>query len=94
MAYLKKVAVFLLAAMATLASMLVAAPTAASAEISPNPTPTWGVSGLGPTQFTGPIDNQVWSIEQIGDVVYVGGRFTHQALPEQLAVRAGSVQHR
>jgi len=24
----------------------------------------------------------------------VGGRFTHQALPEQLAVRAGSVQHR
>ncbi len=52
------------------------APPVAAAEISPNPTPSWGVTGLGPTQFTGPIENQVFAIEQIGNRIFVGGKFT------------------
>ncbi len=52
------------------------APSPASAEISPDPSPTWGVTGLGDTQFTGPILNQVFAMEQIGDRIYVGGKFT------------------
>ncbi len=49
---------------------------AAAEEISPDPTPSWGVTGLGPTRFTGPIENQVFAIEQIGDRIFVGGKFT------------------
>ncbi len=52
------------------------APSPASAELSPDPSPSWGVTGLGETQFTGPILNQVFAIEQIGDRIYVGGKFT------------------
>ncbi len=56
--------------------MVIASPTPAGAEISPNPSSTWGVTGIGPTQFTGPIANQVFAIEQIGDRIFVGGKFT------------------
>ncbi len=65
----------LLAALLSSASIAVMTAPAA-AEISPNPSPSWGVSGLGDTQFTGPIQNQVFAIEQIGDRLFVGGKFT------------------
>lgn len=68
-----------IASLTTLMTMVMAVglPTpAAAAEISPNPSSTWGVTGLGPTQFTGPIINQVFAIEQVGDRIYIGGKFT------------------
>ena len=50
------------------------APTA-SAELTPVPDQIWGVQGLGPTgAFSQP--SPVWAIEQIGNTIYVGGRFT------------------
>ena len=45
------------------------------AEISPNAEITWGVYGLATDTETDAIQSQVWAIEQIGDRVYVGGKF-------------------
>ncbi len=57
--------------------VLVAVPTAASAELSSTPTTSWGVSGLVTGSRTDTIRSEVWAIEQIGNRLYVGGRFTH-----------------
>lgn len=45
------------------------------AELSAAPT-TWGVSGLATGTQTDGIKSEVWAMEQIGNVLYVGGRFT------------------
>jgi len=45
------------------------------AEISPNGEITWGVYGLDDSTETDSIDSQVFAIEQIGDTIYVGGKF-------------------
>ena len=58
-----------------LATSLAALVGVASAEIDDQPlNNSWGVSGLdnGVTN----VDSQVWAIEQIGNVIYVGGMFT------------------
>ena len=52
---------------------LVAIPVVA--EISPNSEVTWGVYGLDSSTETDAIASQVWAIEQIGDTIYVGGKF-------------------
>lgn len=57
--------------------VLVAVPTPASAELSSTPTTSWGVSGLATGTRADTIKSQVWAIEQIGNRLYVGGRFTH-----------------
>lgn len=54
-------------------SALIAIPVLA--EISPNAEITWGVYGLDTSTETDSIASQVWAIEQIGDRVYVGGKF-------------------
>ena len=60
-------------AAATLAMLAPAAP--AGAEISPQGDATWGVYGLDTSTETDAIASQVFAIEQIGDRVYVGGKF-------------------
>ncbi len=47
----------------------------ASAELSSQPTTSWGVIGLGTGTQTDSIDSEVWAIEQIDNTLYVGGRF-------------------
>ncbi|MEL7155225.1 MAG: hypothetical protein AAFN30_01355 [Actinomycetota bacterium] len=54
-------------------SALIAIPVLA--EISPNAEITWGVYGLDTSTETDTIASQVWAIEQIGDRIYVGGKF-------------------
>ena len=49
----------------------------AEAEIVEGVTSYWGVSGMITGTTTDDIDSEVWAIEQIGNRVYVGGRFTH-----------------
>lgn len=49
----------------------------ASAEIVEGVTSFWGVSGLLTGTTNDDIDSEVWAMEQIGNRVYVGGRFTH-----------------
>ncbi len=52
-----------------------AAPTSAEAELSPNADPIWGVEGVMASESNN-FDASVWAIEQIGNVIYVGGKFT------------------
>lgn len=75
------------AAVGLVVSALVAIPVLA--EISPNGEVTWGVYGLDTSTETDAIASQVWAIEQIGDTIYVGGKFlearqnsTSTALPQ------------
>ncbi|NNE94889.1 MAG: hypothetical protein HKN24_02570, partial [Acidimicrobiales bacterium] len=51
-----------------------AAPVDAEIASTPNNN-YWGVAGLGPSQTTD-FNAQVFAIEQIGNVMYVGGKFT------------------
>ncbi|MEZ5228697.1 MAG: hypothetical protein R2710_19140 [Acidimicrobiales bacterium] len=52
------------------------APNTASAQLSPEATSDWGVTGnLFGTQSDS-IDAEVFATEQIGNIVYMGGRFT------------------
>ncbi len=55
---------------------VVASPAPVSAELTDQPTTSWGVSGLATGTFADTIRSEVWAIEQIGNRVYVGGRFT------------------
>ncbi|MEM9894271.1 MAG: fibronectin type III domain-containing protein [Actinomycetota bacterium] len=61
------------AAFGVVVTALVAIPVLA--EISPNAEVTWGVYGLDTSTETDAIASQVWAIEQIGDTIYVGGKF-------------------
>lgn len=65
------------AALLTMAGVVAGMPLAISAEIAPYAEDTWGVyeSVLSGTQ-TDRIDNEVMAIEQIGNTIYVGGKFT------------------
>ncbi len=65
------------AVVAAVAGMVVSALVAVPvlAEISPNAEITWGVYDLDTTTETDAIRSHVWAIEQIGDRVYVGGKF-------------------
>lgn len=49
----------------------------ASAEIVEGVTSFWGVSGLLTGTTNDDLASEVWAMEQIGDRVFVGGRFTH-----------------
>ena len=49
--------------------------SAASAEISDTPRNWWGVDGI-VTPAGVDVDSEVWAIEQMGNTVYVGGKFT------------------
>ncbi|HEX9856389.1 MAG TPA: LamG-like jellyroll fold domain-containing protein [Acidimicrobiia bacterium] len=62
-------------AVATAAAVLPAAASPAGAELTDDVVRTWGVSGLAPAVTTA-IPSEVWAIEQIGNTIYVGGRFT------------------
>lgn len=65
------------AALLATAGVIAALPLAAQAEIAPYAEDTWGVyeSVLSGT-LTDRIDNEVMAIEQIGNTIYVGGKFT------------------
>ncbi len=56
---------------------VVSAAPPASAEIVEGVTTYWGVSGLLTGTTNDDLDSEVWAIEQMGDRVFVGGRFTH-----------------
>ncbi|MEM8926035.1 MAG: fibronectin type III domain-containing protein [Actinomycetota bacterium] len=56
-----------------IASIVIAIPVLA--EISPRAENTWGVYELATDTQTDAIKSHVWAIEQIGDRVYVGGKF-------------------
>ncbi len=58
--------------MVTLASAFGAAP--AGAQISDTPRNFWGVEGLDPNATTA-VQSEVWAIEQVGNTIYVGGKF-------------------
>jgi hypothetical protein len=53
-------------------------------EMSPSVTPSWGVRGIVGSAITD-IDAEVFAIEQIGRILYVGGRFG-QAVPTRFGV--------
>lgn len=58
---------------------IVVFPTPAGAEIDPANRTWWGVDGTALGTTTDRISADVWAIEQIDDVVYVGGKFTQVA---------------
>ncbi|MFV0260335.1 MAG: fibronectin type III domain-containing protein [Acidimicrobiales bacterium] len=64
----------ILAGLLIVIGTMVAVP--ALAEINPQGEITWGVYGLDTTTETDRIQSQVWAIEQIGNRIYVGGKFT------------------
>lgn len=64
---------FLIAALGLAGSGAIAIPVVA--EISSNGETTWGVYGRDPSTETDAIDSEVWAIEQIGNTIYVGGKF-------------------
>lgn len=68
-----RLAALALAAAGLGAGLITSAP--ASAEIGPQATTTWGVYGLDTTTETDAIASQVFAIEQIGNRIYVGGKF-------------------
>ena len=85
------------AAIGLLASMAIAIPVLA--EISSNGENTWGVYDLDTSTETDSIESHVFAIEQIGDIIYVGGKFlearpsstgTAQSQPYLAAFDAGS----
>ncbi len=61
------------AAFATLFTLVAAPP--ASAELVDQPTTWWGVDGLATGTQTDSIRSEIFAIEQVGDRVFVGGRF-------------------
>ncbi len=67
----------LVLAVAAILSLLSGLP--AAAEIDPGPRTWWGVDGLATGTTTDRILSEVWAIEQIDDIVYVGGKFTQVA---------------
>ncbi len=69
----KRARIAVAGAIGLLVSAIVAIPVLA--EISPNAEITWGVYGLDTSTETDAIASHVWAIEQIGDTVYVGGKF-------------------
>jgi hypothetical protein len=73
--YLVRPVMLLMAVLAAVVLLLTASSRPAGAEIDSTPNSWWGVTGLGPAQ-TNNFNAQVWSIEQIGNVIYVGGKFT------------------
>jgi len=66
-----------LKALASLATLFVGAAAAgpALAEVSSQGESTWGVYGIETGTQTDRIENQVFAIEQIGNTIYVGGKF-------------------
>ncbi|MEZ5412440.1 MAG: fibronectin type III domain-containing protein [Acidimicrobiales bacterium] len=68
-----RLAALALAAAGLGSGVMAAAP--ASAEIGPQATTTWGVYGLDTSTETDAIATQVFAIEQIGNRIYVGGKF-------------------
>ncbi len=67
----------LAAFMLVFVSIVVSArPAPAAAELDPRPTISWGVEGLATGTGIDRIRSEVFAIEQIGNRVYVGGRFT------------------
>ncbi len=52
------------------------APTTAGAQLSPAATTSWGVTGNLTGTQTDSIRSEVFATEQIGNVIYMGGRFT------------------
>lgn len=69
----RRIGALALAAAGLGAGVIATAP--ASAQIGPRATTTWGVYGLDATTETDAIASQVFAIEQIGDRIYVGGKF-------------------
>ncbi len=64
-----------IAASALFAALLVTFSTPASAELASENTIAWGVQGLATGTQTDTIKSHIFAIEQIGNRVYVGGRF-------------------
>ncbi len=61
----------ILVVVAVIAALLSSSPAEAAA-----PLPmAWGVDGLDPASVTPQVRNHVWDIEQIGNKIYVGGKF-------------------
>ncbi len=65
----------LLALIISLGAVVAMSP-AATAEIEPQPRNADGVVGVATGTQSEPVRTSVWAIEQIGDTVYVGGKFT------------------
>ncbi len=67
----------LLIATAVVSGVVAAVPTTASAEVADYAQDSWGVyNSVTSGTLTDVIDNEVFAIEQIGDTIYVGGKFT------------------
>lgn len=65
------------AAVLAILGVVATMPALVSAEIAPYAEDTWGVYNSVTTgTLTDRIDNEVFAIEQIGDTIYVGGKFT------------------
>ena len=64
------------AVLVLVATVLVSLSAPAEAEITDERRSFWGVEGLGPSTTTN-VRSEVWAIEQIGNTIYVAGRFTH-----------------
>ncbi len=61
---------------ATSLAVVTADPASVGAELSPDATTSWGVTGNLTGTSTDSIRSEVFATEQIGDIVYMGGRFT------------------
>lgn len=62
-----------------IAASVTALPAPAGAEIDPGNQTWWGVDAPATGTTTDRINADVWAIEQVDDVVYVGGKFTRVA---------------
>ena len=63
-----------LVVLALAATLLVAIPGTATAELNALPDQTWGVVGLYDSKTTS-TPSEVMAIEQIGNTIYVGGHY-------------------
>ncbi len=79
----------LLVASLLLGAVVAGTAGAAGAEIVSEPTTTWGVSGLITGTETESLETPVFAMERIGDVLYVGGRFTDVTDGATTTPRAG-----
>ena len=61
--------------MLVVSGVLVAPASPALSDVGDTGVPTWGVFGIATNTETEPIRNLVFAIEQIGDRIYVGGKF-------------------
>ena len=64
----------LIAAVAFTILGVVFATAPAEAQIDDNPQTFWGVEGIDPDTTTN-VQSEVWAIEQVGNTIYVGGKF-------------------